>query len=232
MELENTNVSGAKSAITQKKLDNLYKLVQMFKKPALVAKALGVDIRTLKTWVENGENELEKHRELASELSDCFLDGFIQAQDRIDEIHELLETEFLDKIKSPELNPKIIGRFEEFIKKKYNDFFEEIVSKSEDELIDNYIFSEHAGKNKSLKEYVKIARIFNRASLAMKNIYIGNIDKHAGTGANVGMSKWFLEITDDDFKTQPVKVDVNHTGSVSLLDLSLKAEKQTKDNSN
>jgi len=221
---ENENVAGAKCVITQKKIDNLFKMIQLYKRPSLVAKMLGVDKRTFESWIEKGNEVLASNKDFNSELTDCVIDGLIYTQEFIDDSREEFLAQFLKDTYATEINMKNAGRFNEYLNEIAEEILEARTNKEESDMIDKFVFHEHDGKNESLKKYVKVARIVARADLAMKGKYLANIDKHAGTGKNVGLSKWMMEITDDEFKAQPISsVNIENNGTISFIDLVSKA---------
>lgn len=225
-EKENT---GATPKITQKKLDNLYKLIQIYKTDAIVARALGVTINTFKSWISSGYEILSAHPRLQDELTDCMLDGDMKAYEMINIQREEFEQQFLEETGASEIHAKNKIYFDEFLNRKVKQAVEEVVCEEENKIIDNYDFGETEYVSNKYRLYAKVARTYDRANLALVKQYTGNIDKHAGSSKNVNLSKWFLEIKEDSFKQQPVKHTMTHEGTVSLVQLvseELEAEKR------
>lgn len=220
------NGSGAKSFITDKKIENIYKVVQMFKTRELIAQIIGCHIDTFRRWLKIGDELFREFEELGCQIADIYLDGFFKVQEIIQQKRPELEAQFLEETNQKEITVKNSGRFEEFIKKYHDDILEDIVSSQENEFINQFKFSENSDRNDELIKYAKFYRAYNRGCLAMKGIYIGNIDKHAGTGKNVGLSRWMLETVEDSFKPTKQVMDVVHKVDESLLGLSLKLEKE------
>ena len=224
--MTNKENCGAKSAITQKKIDNLYKVVQMYKTDSLIAQALGVDVRTFKTWIGNGEEILSSHSELKSELIDCALDGYTKAQEIVDVKIAELEEIFLEATGATELHAKNKVYFDEYVRNYKKELVEIVVNDEENKLIDEYKFDKSPAQNERLVRYVKVARIYSRAMLSMKGQYISNVDRHASNSKNVGFSWKFLEITEESFKPQVNKSEVTHKGSISLVSLLKEESKE------
>lgn len=224
------NNAGAKCSITQKKIDNLYKMILTFKTPSLIAKRLGVDTRTYLSWISKGNDILNEHKDFYAELTDCVLDVYTQVQEYIDSHKPQIQTQFIKETCLEAIGAKSINRYHEYETKIGQKLLEEKTNSIENEMIDNYTFFEHDGKNEQAKKYVKVARIANRAELAFKGEYLSYIDKQAPTAKNVGLALKMLEITDDDFKQKPSVNIENNGGTISFVDFLKDSNKDTAEN--
>lgn len=225
------NLSGKKPEISDKKINTLYKLMKMFKKPNIVANVLNVDKRTFASWISKGNEYLEKNREFSLELSDCILDAIIHSEEYMQSNEEFFKQEFMQETYSDGINGKNFARYAEWRQNKLHDFIEDYTSKSENELINSYKFHEIDSKDETIKKYIKVARIVSRANNSNLNKYLEYVDKHAGTAKNVTLAKWLIETLEpEEFKPEQNRQQntLINNGTISLIGLAKQEQLTTR----
>lgn len=223
---ESDNNTGKAALITQKKIDNMYGILLLYKTPSLCAQALGVSPATLSLWLKTGAQLLEEHVDLACELSDIKLDCLKEVQEIMEENEITLEATFCEKNRCESISVKNLARYNEYVMRETNKLLESLVAPKENEVINNFVFSDKPILNDNYKKYVCMYRAFIRADLAMKGENLSHITNHASTSKNVNLAKWLLECTETSFRPQKIEHKVVHEGSVSLLDIQLAKEKE------
>ena len=122
--------------------------------------------------------------------------------------------------------------YNNFMLNEKRKFIEANIYRRENDLLEDVVLVEDEDLNEEYKMYIKFARIYQRAKCVKEIGYLQNIDKHAGTSKNVGLSLKLLEkMNKDDFSDQQI---VKHEGNIevntkSILSLALNYEKQQKE---
>lgn len=218
---------GRKSEISQTKIDAIYELIRTHKFIGIVAGLLGKHENTIKDWINKGNKILEKNQELNDELVDRYLENRNKIQKIYEDAMEVELIHFKEKNNIENTTSKtLLDRFiNEYNLKKVKEF-EQICKENEENLINNYLFSEDEEENQKMKQYVKFSRAFFRGKIANTAFYQSNIDKHAATSINVGLSWKMLErIESDNYAEKPQKIDHSHNHNIVLIDLAKKAQK-------
>lgn len=224
--------TGPKLSLNDKKLKALFPAMLIAPLDKYIANALGVKPRTIKEWVVNGEAIQDRFEEQLEPLDEIFNFEY-------EDIFENRKIEFEDQFKllyDIELDEKIPDRlrleYNNFMQKEKCKFIENNIQRRENELLENIQLGQNDVQDKEFKLYLKFSRIYNRAKCAKEISYLQNIDKHAGSSKNVGLSLKMLEkLNKEDFaETQTV----THEGSItmdtkSVLSLAINWEKQQRE---
>ena len=224
--------TGPKLSLNEKKLKALFPAMLIAPQDKYIANALGVKPQTIKLWVANGEAIQDKFEDLLEPLDEIFSFEY-------EDVFESRKPEFEDQFKllyDIGLDEKIPDRlrleYNNFMQKEKSKFIENNIQRRENEILDGIQLGQTELQDKEFKLYLKFWRIYNRARCAKEMSYLQNIDKHAGSSKNVGLSLKMLEkLNKEDFaETQTV----THEGSImmdtkSVLSLAINWEKQQRE---
>lgn len=224
--------TGPKLGLNNKKLKALFPAMMIAPQNKYIANALGVNrADNIKVWYLNGMALLEKFETELEPLDDIFSFEY-------EATFETRREEFEDNFKllyDVGLDEKIPDRlrleYNNYMLNEKRKFVENNIEHRENDILDNITFSENKEMDDEIKLYIKFARIYNRAKCVKEVGYIQNIDKHAGTSKNVGLSLKMLEkMNKEDFgDTQTVKHEGNiQINTKSILALSMQLEKEEK----
>lgn len=225
--------TGPKLLLNNKKLKALFPAMMIAPQDKYIAYALGVSkVDTIKNWVTNGCVLMEQFEDKLEGLDDIFSFEY-------EAVFEQRKLEYDAKFRMLyDLEPeeKIADRlrleYNNFMLNEKRKFIEANIYRRESDLLEDVVLVEDEDLNEEYKMYIKFARIYQRAKCVKEIGYLQNIDKHAGTSKNVGLSLKLLEkMNKDDFSDQQI---VKHEGNIevntkSILSLALNYEKQQKE---
>lgn len=225
--------AGPKLALNNKKLKMLFAIMQISPFDKFIAMQLGLSkAQTITQWVRNGEALMEQFEDKLQELDDIFIFEYNEVfNNRILEF----DAEFrrlYDLEPEGGIPDRLRVTYDNYIRNERNKFIENNVERKENEILDDVVLSENEDLDKEFKLYIKFARIYKRGRNIKELGYLQNIDKHASSSKNVGLSLKMLEKLDkENFAETQV---VTHTGNIdinskSILALALQHEKQQKE---
>lgn len=224
--------TGPKLALNEKKLKALFPAMMIAPQNRYIAYALGISkVETIKQWYANGKVLLEQFEDKLEELDDIFSFEY-------EEVFEYHKVEFDAKFRmiydlDPEdiIQDRLRLEYNNFMLNEKRKFIEDKISKRENDILDKVQLSDNEDIDKEFKLYIRFARIYDRARAVKEIGYLSNIDRHAGTSKNVGLSLKLLErMNTEDFGE---KQQIQHSGTVevnnkSILSLALQNERQIR----
>lgn len=224
--------TGPKLGLNNKKLKALFPAMMIAPQNKYIANALGViKTDTIKDWYLNGMALMEKFENELEPLDDIFSfeyeATFDTRKEEFEDNFKLLYDIGLDE-KVPD---RLRLEYNNYMLNEKRKFIESNIERRENDILNNIILSNNKELDDEFKLYIKFARIYNRAKCVKEVGYIQNIDKHAGTSKNVGLSLKMLEkMNKEDFgDTQTVKHEGNiQINTKSILALSMQLEKEEK----
>lgn len=227
-----TKRCGPKLTLNEKKLKVLFPAMMRAPQDKYIAYALGVSkVGTIKQWYMNGKVLLEQFEEKLEELDEIFSFEY-------EEVFEYHKIEFDAKFRMMyDLDPEDIIQdrlrleYNNFMLNEKRKFIEDKISKRENDILDKIQLADNEDMDREFKLYIRFARIYDRARAVKEIGYLSNIDRHAGTSKNVGLSLKLLErMNTEDFGE---KQQIQHSGTVevnnkSIISLALNYEREAK----
>lgn len=225
---------GPKCLLNNKKIKALFPAMMISPQNKYIAYQLGVTrVKTISDWVNAGDVLQEKFENELEELEDIFSFEY-------EPVFENRKIEFDAQFRlSYGLEPedKIPDRlrltYDNFMLNEKRKFIEGNISRREKEILDDITLSDNKQKDEEYKMYIRFARIYHRAKCVKEIGYLQNIDKHAGTSKNVGLSLKMLEkMNPEEFGEKQI---VQHSGNIevankSILAIALNLEQQNRVN--
>lgn len=225
--------TGPKLALNKKKLKVLFPAMMIAPQNKYIANALGLNkAETVKNWVLAGEKLMENFEDKLEPLDEIFSFEY----EPVFENRKLEFDALFRKLYELEPEEKIPDRlrleYNNFMLNEKRKFIESNIERRENDILDDIQLSDNKDLDEEFKLYIKFARIYNRAKCVKEIGYIQNIDKHAGTSKNVGLSLKMLEkMNKEDFaETQTVKHEGNiEVNTKSILALAMSYERQERE---
>lgn len=225
--------TGPKLILNRKKLKALFPAMMIAPQDKYIAYALGVSkVETIRNWVLNGKVLMAQFDDKLEELDSIFSFEY-------EAIFEQRKLEFDEKFRMLyDLEPeeKIADRlrleYNNFMLNEKRKFIEANIFRKENDVLDSITLVEDKDLDEEYKLYINFARIYERAKCVKEIGYLQNIDKHAGTSKNVGLSLKLLEkMNKEDFSDiQTIKHEGNiEVNTKSILSLALNYEKQQRE---
>lgn len=212
--------------ISDIKINKIYDITKQYKTRSVIARVLlggsksGSPSETkLNRWLNNGEQFLEQHEDLA----DAITDAYLQAMDMVNEMHDSIKEKLKEQM--PDSKEYII---ETKVQERKIDLLEETCKELENSIIDQYPFQGNELEIDAYKRYIKFYRGYIRGINASSGLYVANIDKHSAGAKNAGLNLKMLELTEDSFKPKKEESKLTIKGGISLHALSLQIENQDK----
>lgn len=195
-----------------------------------IAYNLGIKENTLRNWLEAGEALCENFENKIEDLEEVFPYMYmstwenrnLEFEEEFKKIHELQDS----------IPDKLYNTFTQFMENKRKLFIESNVARKEAEILEDIELIEDKELEEQYKLLIRFYRIYKRGCCAVEIGYLTNINKHASSSRNVGLSLKMLEkVNKADFAdTQTVKhegkIEVNNK---SILALSLQYEKEQRE---
>lgn len=228
-----TKRTGPKLALNNKKLKALFPAMMIAPMPKYIAYSLGISKPdTIRNWVASGDALMEEYAELLEPLDNIFSFEY----EALFENRKLQYDSEFRKLYELEPEEKIPDRlrleYKNFMLNEKRKFIEGNIERKENEILDEITLSTSEDINEEYKLYIKFARIFHRAKAVKEIGYLQNVDYHASSSKNVGLSLKMLQLSNrEDFGEQQI---VNHTGNIavdtkSILSLALNWEKSQRE---
>lgn len=209
--------------ITKTKIDKCFKIVREYVENTAIARALlgAKTPNTMMNWINIGEDLLNTYDDLASTITDAYLETLDEVDELIEMDRETMTQEYLETINEAEITHKNRYGLEAIIAEAKIQMLESIAKHKEEKLIDEYEFDiEHPVELDNARKYIKFNRAYTRAKNCNTNVWIKNINKHAGNAKNAQSNFKMLEFTEEGFKPQKQTTEVTHKGTLNLADIA------------
>jgi hypothetical protein len=225
-------VSGPKLKLNNKKIKNLFQIMQVAVQDKYIASALGLNkADTVRIWVNYGRTLIDQYEEQLEPLDDiCPWDYEVLWESRKLEADAEFRMMF-DIDPEDKIADRLYVEYNNFMTQKKNLFIEQRIQERENKFLDELKIIPNERLNEEAILYIKFARVYDRARACKELQYIKNIDKHAGSSKNVALSMKMLEkLNKEDFADTQT---VNHTGTLevntkSILAMALSYEKEQR----